>query len=49
MSELSLQLAVLKDRYQIRGRISSGSYAEIFVARIQYSDRHRKCLVAPSV
>jgi hypothetical protein len=33
MLELNLQRAVLKDRYEIRGRISSGSYAEVFVAR----------------
>lgn len=33
MLELSLQRAVLKDRYEIRGRISSGSYGEVFVAR----------------
>src|SRR6266446_7607161 len=33
MSELNLQRAVLKDRYEIKGRISSGSYAEVFVAR----------------
>lgn len=33
MFELNLQRAILKDRYEIRGRISSGSYAEVFVAR----------------
>lgn len=33
MSELHLRQAVLKDRYEIKGRISSGSYAEVFVAR----------------
>ncbi len=33
MFELNLQRAVLKDRYEIKGRISSGSYAEVFVAR----------------
>src|SRR6266404_7653365 len=33
MFELNLQRAVLKDRYEVRGRISSGSYAEVFVAR----------------
>lgn len=33
MFELNLQRAVLKDRYEIKGRISSGSYAEGFVAR----------------
>lgn len=33
MFELNLQRAVLKDRYEIRGRINSGSYAEVFVAR----------------
>jgi len=33
MCELNLQRAVLKDRYEIKGRISSGSYAEVFVAR----------------
>lgn len=33
MLELNLQRSVLKDRYEIRGRISSGSYAEVFVAR----------------
>ncbi len=33
MFELNLRRAVLKDRYEIKGRISSGSYAEVFVAR----------------
>src|SRR5216684_1285671 len=33
MLELNLQRAVLKDRYEIKGRISSGSYSEVFVAR----------------
>jgi serine/threonine protein kinase len=33
MFELNLHGTVLKDRYEIRGRISSGSYAEVFVAR----------------
>src|SRR5882672_576734 len=33
MFELNLQRAIVKDRYEIRGRISSGSYAEVFVAR----------------
>lgn len=33
MFELNLRQAVLKDRYEIKGRISSGSYAEVFVAR----------------
>ena len=33
MFELNLPRAVLKDRYEIRGRINSGSYAEVFVAR----------------
>ena len=33
MSELRLQRAVLSDRYEIKGRISAGSYAEVFVAR----------------
>ncbi len=33
MFKLNLERAVLKDRYEIRGRISSGSYAEVFVAR----------------
>jgi len=33
MLELNLRQAVLKDRYEIRGRISSGSYAEVFIAR----------------
>jgi serine/threonine-protein kinase len=33
MLELNLQREVLKDRYEIRGRISSGSYSEVFVAR----------------
>src|SRR5437660_525388 len=33
MSELNLQRAVLKDRYEIKGHISAGSYAEVFVAR----------------
>jgi len=32
MFELQLQV-VLGDRYEIRGRISAGSYAEVFVAR----------------
>lgn len=38
MLELHLQRAVLKDRYEIRGRISSGSYAEVFVARDRDTD-----------
>lgn len=33
MFELKLSGVVLKDRYEVRGRISSGSYAEVFVAR----------------
>ncbi len=33
MFELNLRQAVLKNRYEIKGRISSGSYAEVFVAR----------------
>ena len=33
MFELRLQRAVLNDRYEIKGRISAGSYAEVFVAR----------------
>jgi serine/threonine protein kinase len=33
MFELNLQRAVLNGRYEIRGRINSGSYAEVFVAR----------------
>jgi serine/threonine-protein kinase len=33
MFELNLQRAVLNDRYEIKGRINSGSYAEVFVAR----------------
>ena len=33
MSELKLQRAVLNDRYEIKGRISTGSYAEVFAAR----------------
>ena len=33
MFELELQRAVLNDRYEVKGRISSGSYAEVFVAR----------------
>jgi serine/threonine protein kinase len=33
MFELNLQRALLKDRYEIKGRVSSGSYAEVFVAR----------------
>jgi hypothetical protein len=33
MFELNLQRATLSDRYEIRGRISAGSYAEVFVAR----------------
>lgn len=32
MFELKLQRAVLSDRYEIKGRISSGSYAEVFIA-----------------
>src|SRR5438132_8924415 len=41
MLELNLQRAVLKDRYEIRGRISSGSYAEVFVARDRGDDSNR--------
>ena len=33
MNELKLDGEVLDGRYQIKGRISSGSYAEVFVAR----------------
>src|SRR5712692_11535447 len=33
MFELQLQSALLNDRYEVKGRISSGSYAEVFVAR----------------
>ena len=33
MFELNLQRAVLKDRYEIKSAIRSGSYAEVFVAR----------------
>ena len=33
MSDLKLQRAVLNDRYEIKGRISTGSYAEVFAAR----------------
>ena len=33
MPDLRLQRVVLNDRYQIKGRINSGSYAEVFVAR----------------
>lgn len=32
MNELKLDGKVLGDRYQIKGRISSGSYAEVFIA-----------------
>jgi len=32
MFELQLQRTVLSDRYEIRGRMSAGSYAEVFVA-----------------
>jgi hypothetical protein len=38
MLELNLQRAVLNDRYETRGRISSGSYAEVFVARDRESE-----------
>lgn len=41
MLELNLQRAVLKDRYEIRGRISSGSYSEVFVARDRGDDSKR--------
>src|SRR6266436_180585 len=33
MFELNLQRAVLRNRYEDKGRISFGSYAEVFVAR----------------
>lgn len=33
MFELNLQRAVLTNRYEVKGRISAGSYAEVFVAR----------------
>ena len=41
MFELNLQRALLKDRYEIRGRISSGSYSEVFVARDRGDDSNR--------
>jgi serine/threonine protein kinase len=41
MFELNLQRAVLKDRYEIKGRISSGSYSEVFVARDRGDDSNR--------
>ncbi len=33
MNELKLDEITIGDRYQVRGRISTGSYAEVFVAR----------------
>ena len=33
MNELKLDEITIGDRYQVRGRISTGSYAELFVAR----------------
>jgi eukaryotic-like serine/threonine-protein kinase len=39
MSELRLQGTVLNDRYEIKGRISTGSYAEVFVARDRESEK----------
>ena len=41
MFELNLRQAVLKDRYEIKGRISSGSYAEVFLARDRGCDSER--------
>jgi serine/threonine protein kinase len=38
MSELRLKGKLLSERYQVRGRISSGSYAEVFVARDLQTD-----------
>ena len=38
MLELHLQRVILKDRYEVKGRISSGSYAEVFLARDRDSD-----------
>jgi serine/threonine-protein kinase len=39
MFELNLRQVVLNERYEIEGRISSGSYAEVFVARDRDTDR----------
>jgi len=38
MAELRLEQKVISERYQIRGRIGSGSYSEVFVARDLQSD-----------
>ena len=35
MNELKLDKITIGDRYHVRGRISTGSYAEVFVARDQ--------------
>ena len=35
MNELNLDKITIGDRYHVRGRISTGSYAEVFVARDQ--------------
>jgi hypothetical protein len=41
MNELKLDGKVIGDRYKIRGKISSGSYAEVFVARDLHNDGSR--------
>ena len=40
MNELKLDGKVIADRYKIRGKISSGSYAEVFVARDLENEGH---------
>ena len=44
MSDLGLENATLCDRYLLRGRISSGSYAEIFLA-CDLADNRREVVV----
>lgn len=40
MFELNLQRTVIGERYEVNGRISSGSYAEVFVARDRESNNN---------
>src|SRR6266404_3539651 len=44
MNELKLDEITIGDRYQMRGRISTGSYAEVFVAR-DLQDEGREVVV----
>lgn len=46
MNELKLDSKVIGDRYKIRGKISSGSYAEVFVARDLHNEGQEVVLKA---